>query len=148
MIKFTIKETKDHKSLVELFKKEGLETGVQELVPTEIVKCWAVTVGEEHTLIGGAVLAKRQGNYIVDGVAMDAEFQNMRLGHELMMKLIEEVLIVKGEAIYLVAKAPAFFKTIGFESIPREEGPDFFECNSCEQYGKLCHPEVMKLALQ
>ena len=47
--------------------------------------------------------------------------------------------------MYLVARAPEFFRKNGFVTIPREEAPNFFECLTCPQYGKTCHPEVMKI---
>ncbi len=43
---------------------------------------------------------------------------------------------------------PEFFRKYGFETVAREEAPNFFECLTCPQYGKTCHPEVMKLDLQ
>ena len=97
--------------------------------------------------MGGAVFAKRQGEYIVDGIAMAKAFQKAGLGKELMMRLIEETLNLRGDAIYLVARAPGFFGTIGFEAVDREDAPEFFECTKYPQRGVSCHPEVMKLQL-
>ena len=180
MIKFQIRESHRYDDLVRLFMSEGLEFSEDDLagnsaVPTDIIKCWEITVAEEtdvfaknadeaeethvehsntpgmndekERIVGGAVLAKRQGEYIVDGIAMAKAFQKAGLGKELMMRLIEETLNLRGDAIYLVARAPGFFGTIGFETVDREDAPEFFECTKCPQRGVSCHPEVMKLQL-
>ena len=152
MVKFKIRETDEYDALVELFMKEGLEYSEDDLlgndpVPTEIVKCWSITLDENDRLVGGAVLATRQGEYIVDGIAMDSDFQRIKLGKELMMRVIEEVLKRNGKALYLVARAPEFFRKIGFDTIDRDEAPEFFECAKCPQRDVTCHPEVMKLSM-
>ena len=152
MVKFKIRETDDYDALVKLFIKEGLEYSEEDLlgnspIPTDIVKCWSITLDEDDRLVGGAVLATRQGEYIVDGIAMDSEFQRIKLGKELMMRVIEEVLKRNGRALYLVARAPGFFKRIGFDSIDRKDAPEFYECADCPQRDATCHPEVMKLSM-
>lgn len=98
-------------------------------------------------LIGGFVLAKREGEFIVDGIAVDPEYRKYKIGKTLLNKGIEETLRLGGKSIYLVARAPEFFKKSGFVTVPREEAPNFFECLTCPQYGVDCHPEVMKLDL-
>jgi N-acetylglutamate synthase-like GNAT family acetyltransferase len=60
--------------------------------------------------------------------------------------LDEAISVVKergGKRIYLVARAPGFFRKSGFATIPRDSAPMFFECLTCPQYGVDCHPEVM-----
>ena len=46
--------------------------------------------------------------------------------------------------MYLVARAPGFFAKHGFKEVAREDAPNFFECFTCPQYGKTCHPQVMR----
>lgn len=147
MIKFKIGQTEDYEKLVPFFIENDLEFSEEEPVPTDIVKCWELTQGDEKFLAGGLVLAKREGEYIIDGIAVDKTFRKFKLGKTLLNKAIEEVLSRKGERIYLVARAPEFFRKAGFVTVPREEAPNFFECLTCPQYGKDCHPEVMKLQL-
>ena len=152
MVKFKIRETDEYDALVELFMKEGLEYTEEDLlgnspIPTDVVKCWSITLDGEDRLVGGAVLAMREGEYIIDGIAMDSEFQRIKLGKELMMRAIEEVLKRNGKALYLVARAPEFFRTIGFDTIDRKDAPEFYECADCPQNGVNCHPEVMKLSM-
>ncbi|MCI6991858.1 MAG: GNAT family N-acetyltransferase [Clostridiales bacterium] len=145
-IKYNIAETDEYAKLVEFMIANQLEFTEEdaEEVPTDLVKCWEIT-DSAGNLIGGFVLAKRQGEYICDGIAVDGSRRGENLGTELLNKGIEETKSLGGRRMYLVARAPEFFRKNGFVTIPREEAPNFFECLTCPQYGKTCHPEVMKI---
>ena len=145
-IKYNIAETDEYAKLVEFMIANQLEFTEEdaEEVPTDLVKCWEIT-DSAGNLIGGFVLAKRQGEYICDGIAVDGIRRGENLGTELLNKGIEETKSLGGRRMYLVARAPEFFRKNGFVTIPREEAPNFFECLTCPQYGKTCHPEVMKI---
>lgn len=147
MINFKISVTEDYEKLVPFFIENELEFSEEEPVPTDLVKCWEIIDGNDK-LIGGFVLAKREGEFIVDGIAIDPEYRKYGLGSVLLDNGIEESLKLGAKCIYLVARAPGFFKKHGFETVAREDAPDFFECLTCPQYGVSCHPEVMKLQLQ
>lgn len=141
-----LRETDEYAKLVEFMIANQLEFTEEdaEEVPTDLVKCWEIT-DSAGNLIGGFVLAKRQGEYICDGIAVDGSRRGENLGTELLNKGIEETKSLGGRSMYLVARAPEFFRKNGFVTIPREEAPNFFECLTCPQYGKTCHPEVMKI---
>lgn len=143
---YILRETDEYAKLVEFMIANQLEFTEEdaEEVPTDLVKCWEIT-DSAGNLIGGFVLAKRQGEYICDGIAVDGSLRGENLGTELLNKGIEETKSLGGRSMYLVARAPEFFRKNGFVTIPREEAPNFFECLTCPQYGKTCHPEVMKI---
>ena len=147
MINFKISVTEDYDKLVRCFIENELEFSEEEPVPTDLVKCWEITDGDGR-LIGGFVLAKREGEFIVDGIAIAPEYRKFKLGKALLERGIEEALKRGAKSIYLVARAPGFFRRYGFKTISREESPDFFECMTCPQYQVSCFPEVMKLELQ
>ena len=146
MVNFKISVTEDYEKLVPFFIENELEFSDEDPVPTDRVKCWEIVDGDGK-LIGGFVLAKREGEFIVDGIAIDPEYRKFKLGKALLEKGIEEALKRGAKRIYLVARAPGFFRKYGFVTISREESPDFFECLTCPQYNVSCFPEVMKLAL-
>lgn len=163
MINFSIEETKDYERLVPFFIENDLEFPEEDDIetPTDLVKCWKVTEGREpneesseyaeggkNRLIGGFVLARRQGEFIVDGIAVTSEYRKYKIGKTLLNKGIEETLKLKGRRIFLVARAPEFFRKAGFVTVPKEEAPNFFECLTCPQFGIDCHPEVMRLDLE
>ena len=143
---YILRETDEYAKLVEFMIANQLEFTEEdaEEVPTDLVKCWEIT-DSAGNLIGGFVLAKRQGEYICDGIAVDGSRRGENLGTELLNKGIEETKSLGGRSMYLVAREPEFFRKNGFVTIPREEAPNFFECLTCPQYGKTCHPEVMKI---
>jgi len=142
-----IRETENYNELVELFIKNGLEFSEDEPVETtDILKCWEAR--KENKLIGGCVLANRQGKYIIDGIAVEPEFRKGDLGSKLLHCAINYLKEKKASELYLVARAPGFFKTQGFKTVPREDAPNFFECFGCDQYQKTCFPEVMVLHLE
>ena len=143
---YILRETDEYAKLVEFMIANQLEFTEEdaEEVPTDLVKCWEIT-DSAGNLIGGFVLAKRQGEYICDGIAVDGSRRGENLGTELLNKGIEETKSLGGRSMYLVARAPESFRKNGFVTIPREEAPNFFECLTCPQYGKTCHPEVMKI---
>lgn len=138
-----IRETDEYDRLVQFFVDNNLEFDGDEEVDTDILKCYMFT-DKEDTLIGGVVLAEREGKYIIDGIAVDSEFRNEGIGEILLNQIKEDVEELGGDAIYLVARAPEFFRRNGFEEVDPELAPNFFECKYCSQYGKTCHPEIMK----
>jgi N-acetylglutamate synthase-like GNAT family acetyltransferase len=138
--------TEDYEGLVPFFIENGLEFSEEDEVPTDIVKCWKAE-DADGGLAGGCVLARREGEFICDGIAVAPPFRTGGLGKRLLDALIAEVRDRGGERLYLVARAPGFFARIGFIPVERAAAPNFFECFTCPQYGKTCFPEVMKLEL-
>jgi len=148
MINYIIQETEDYEKLVPFFIKNelGFTEEDAEEVPTDLVKCWQVT-DEVGRLVGAFVLALREGEYICDGIAIEEDLRGTGLGSLLLNKGLEETSSRGGERMFLVARAPEFFRRNGFVTVPREEAPNFFECLTCPQYGVSCHPEVMRIDL-
>ena len=144
---YVIAPTDDYERLVPFFVENDLEFPDEEdyEVPTDLVQCWKVTDG--NRLIGGFVLAERQGEFIVDGIAVDPAYRKEKIGKALLDLGIAETVKRGGRRIFLVARAPGFFRKSGFVTVPREDAPNFFECLTCPQYGVDCHPEVMRLDL-
>lgn len=147
MTDLSIRETGDYEKLVKFFIENELEFTDEdaEEVPTDLEKCWEITADgtPDGELIGAFVLAKRQGEYICDGIAVDSRQRGRQIGKALLETGLEEAAKRGAKRLYLVARAPEFFRKNGFISIPRDEAPNFFECLSCPQYGIKCHPEVM-----
>ena len=147
MLKFRMQSTDEYERLVKFFVENELEFNGDEEVDTDIIKCWKVTHTDD-VLIAGCVLAKRQGQYIIDGIAVIQLFRKFGIGKILMDKAIKEVKARGGDKLFLVARAPGFFKTMGFETVQPEDAPVFFECAQCPQYNVKCFPEIMKLEIE
>jgi ribosomal protein S18 acetylase RimI-like enzyme len=161
----TISETEDYGALVAMFIENGLEFSDEEgsdgyPVPTDIVKCWkAEEMFADHDdapgsagggalagrLIGGCVLALRESSFIIDGIAVEPGYRELRLGKKLLEIAVGEAKSRGANELFLVARAPGFFRKQGFVTIPRDGAPNFFECFTCPQYNASCFPEVMLL---
>lgn len=134
MIKFAIREGKDKSELMSLFEREGVKTEPEN--SAETVKCWKIYCGKnDEKLVGGAVLAKKAGLYIVNGIVMDKDFQRLRLGHELMMRVIEGSIAHECPALYIETDIAEFFSDCGFEKLSKTEIPGILD--SSENVMKL-----------
>lgn len=147
MLKFRMQSTDEYERLVKFFVENELEFNGDEEVDTDIIKCWKVTHTDD-VLIAGCVLAQRQGKYIIDGIAVTKMFRKFGIGKILVDKAVKEIKARGGNELYLVARAPGFFKTMGFETVKPEDAPLFFECGQCPQYQIKCFPEIMKLEIE
>ena len=136
-----IRPTEEYERLVPFFIENELEFSEEDPTPTDLVRCWEAV--EEGRLIGGFVLARRDGEFICDGIAVDPASRRQQLGRALLRLGMKEAQAQGAERMYLVARAPGFFRREGFETVAREAAPNFFECLTCDQYGVSCHPEVM-----
>ncbi len=135
-------DIEEYEEAVKFFIENQLEFSEEDIVPTDLIKFWLAK--EKDKLVGAAVLAKREGKYIIDGLAVDKEYRGENLGRKLYDLAEEEIKEKKEREIYLVAREPEFWKKTGFVSIDKEEAPNFFECLTCPQFEKTCFPEVMK----
>ncbi len=143
-MKFRLSQTDEYDRLVKFMIPFGLEFDADDEVDTDIIKCWKVTQ-EPDFLVGGVILAMREGEYIIDGIAVDTPMRKSGIGRIMINKAIEEIKSRGGNRVYLVAKVPAFFERLGFSMVKNETAPNFFECGQCPQYRVSCFPEVMKL---
>lgn len=135
----------DHESLNRFYEKNDLEISEEDPVGTDAVKSWVLV--EDEKLAGAATLALREGEYIIDGIALDESYRGGGRGTALLNTVIDEVRKRGGSRIYLVARAPEFFGASGFKEVERADAPEFFECFGCSQYEVKCFPKVMEYIL-
>jgi len=145
-LKLRMEETDEYERLVQFFVENQLEFDGDEEVDTDIIKCYKVTHGDDY-LVGAVVLAKREGQYIIDGIAVEKLYRKMKVGQILLQKVVQQVKKLGGDSLYLVARAPEFFKKYGFVQVDPDNAPNFFECKYCPQYQVDCFPEVLKLEI-
>ncbi len=146
MLRFYIKQTDEYERLIEFLKPMGLEFSDEEIRSDEYLRAWKV-IQEPDYLVGCAILSKRAGEFYVSGIGVDLPMRRTGIGRILMNKLINEVRKMGGERIYLIAKVPEFFETLGFDKVEPEDAPDVSKCPECEQYNVKCYPVIMKKEL-
>lgn len=142
-VEYEVMETEDYLELKYFYYANELEIDLEDEELPPIVKNWKA-VRSDGELIAGITLGFREGEYIIDGIAVDKRYRKENLGKEMFAKAVEEVEKRGASTIYLVARAPKFFAKQGLEIIERGDGPEFFECYACPQYKKTCFPEVMR----
>lgn len=153
--KITYRTTDEERKLDRFFMENDLEYSDEHPVDTDRIMMWEAVCEEGSReegstagdLAGGLALALRQGEYIIDGIAVDEKYRGRNVGGRLLELAIRESIGRGAERIYLVARAPEFFRHFGFETVERKDAPEFFECLTCPQYGVSCHPEVMCLRI-
>lgn len=142
-----IVENYDYKKLVDFFIKQELEFDKDDISDDDVLKSYTAFMNDE--LIGAVVLAKRDGEFIIDGIAVKDEYRKMGLGELLLTSAENEARVLNkiGDNkdplfMYLVARAPNFFKKNKY--LNTDESPDFFECRTCPQFKNNCFPEILK----
>ena len=138
-----LSSTDDMDSLNSFFEENELEISDAEPVETNVIKAWKIE-NEKDEIVAGICLAFRENEYIIDGIAVDGSLRGLGIGQEILDIAKDEVRKRGGDKIFLVAKAPGFFKTQGYVTIEQEEAPLFYECAECPQYKVDCFPERMK----
>lgn len=137
-----ISETSNYGPLVELFIRNGLEFTPGE-APPDAAGCWKVE-DEKGGLMGGCLLVLRQGEYVLSGIALEPAYRQGNIGSNLLSRAMDKARVSGATRVYLVARAPGFFRKHGFLTMTPEEAPGLFECSTCPQRGHSCHPEFMK----
>ena len=74
-IKITV--TDDMDTLNDFFEANDLEISDAEPVETNVIKAWRAD-DENGNLVGGVCLAYREGDYIIDGIAVDQSLRGQR----------------------------------------------------------------------
>ena len=146
MLRFVLKETDEYQRLVEFMTKFGLEFSGEEQLGNKVLKCWKVVQEPDH-LTGGIILSERQGEYILNGIAVDTPLRKSGIGRIMVNKLVTDVRKRDGKRIYLAAKVPEFFEKVGFTEVTGHEADHLFTCPVCGQKGDTCFPKIMKLEL-
>lgn len=127
------------KDLHSLFIRGGLEVG-NEPIPSKFIRILAL---KEEDYLAGASLGIRGEYLVVDSIAVDERLRGRGIGKKLMKELLFDLPYDKD--LYLMAKAPGFFKSLGFEDLPLEQCPPVFGCLNCEKLGVDCFPQAMIL---
>ncbi|MCQ2547669.1 MAG: GNAT family N-acetyltransferase [Clostridia bacterium] len=153
MIRLEMSPTKDYDKLVEFFIDNHLEYDEEEKENPDYIAAYEVTHGGD--MIAAFAISLKEGqlkdgtpcqDYVIDGIAVDKLYRKMHVGEMMVKKAIAKVKDLGGHRIILVARAPEFFKSLGFTPVKNE--PDYFDCIDCPQRGNECFPEVLEYILE
>ncbi len=119
-----------------------LESGLEDGPFGEI----ALSVGayDEDHLVGCAVLESKGGKFAVEWLAVESGHRGRGLGSKLVARIEAEARSRGAVKIWALARAPEFFKAIGYRTAADSEAlPSTGSCSRCPQYLRGCNPEVV-----
>lgn len=141
-----ITETKNFYPLGVLFRACGLEIDDLESPPEGTLAMWRCE-DESGALLGGANLKRLKGCYILDNLAVQEDLRGNGIGLALMETALEEAKANGAKEIWGCAKVPEYYLSKGWISVPPEETPEIFHCQTCGQFGVSCFPVIIKKEL-
>lgn len=135
-------EYKEHDKLVDFYISRGIEFGDDKKYFHPPVFSYVALINDE--LVGAITVCKEDDDFILDEVAVKEEYTNKGICKSLVDTVIKRIEKENGNCnMYLVAKHPEVFTSMGFKEIPREDSPSFSECFTCPDFQKNCFPKVM-----
>ncbi len=143
VVRTEIRPTEDLQSVRRLCLECGLEDGSFQ----DTVSAFGCYKGRE--LVGCAVLKGREGLFSVDWLAVHEAYRGMGIGSMLVKHVEGEARGRGAETLWVLARAPAFFRGIGYgEGGTPNQGPSMTNCAQCPQYvSGGCRPEILSKKL-
>ncbi len=134
-----LQQTDDYESMVKLGRDAGLD--IETLGPV----LTAYGILDEEELVGCACLKEHEGAYLLECLAVKAEYRGKGLGTRLVRKVEEDAKSRGANRILALARSPGFFKKVGFRvTDPGEvDFPSLSGCSSCPQFCTSCSPAVV-----
>ena len=141
-----ITKTGNYHALAMLFKACGLDVKIEETPPEGVLSMWACTA-KPGELLGGAVLQKINGRFILKDLAVREDRREEGIGMALMETALQEAKHCGAREIWGCAKVPAYYTEKGWQIVPDGEAPVISDCQSCGQYLNVCFPRIIKKSL-
>ena len=133
--RFFAERNREYEKLVRFFVENELEFDGDEEVDTDILNCYEVVTEDGGSLAGAAVLAKREGKFIIDGIAVDEQYRGRKIGEMLLQQIEKRIRQLGGDSLYLVARAPGFSAGTGFPPSIRRKHLTFLNVNIVRSTG-------------
>lgn len=134
-----LRRTRDYEAVRRLALGSGLEDGPF----TGVVAAFGFYSGD--SLVGCAALKQTDTTFCVEWLAVSEELRGQGCGTRLVAEVEREARARGAEKLWALARAPDFFKKIGFRMAKAgdEGGPTFGNCIRCPQYMKTCKPAIL-----
>lgn len=135
-----IEKFKNYKDLIPFYKLRGLE--IEDDFDNKPV--FSLVMKNNNEIIGAATCSKIYEDYIIEAIAISENEIRKGYGKLLLKDVLNEIELLNGNNVFLVAKEIEFFEKNGFITIDRKNAPDFSYCFVCPKYKVSCFPQVMK----
>ena len=140
---FKIVHSMNYEEMIPMFIEAGLEMEPNEKRPLGLLECYELIDNNTGRRIGGASLVYMCDEYVIKTVAIEKAYQGKRLGTDLVKTIMQDAKKRGATRIYLNAKVPEFYKTLGFTIVSHDEAPDISTCHLCHRYHNGCESEIM-----
>ena len=139
------KTVSDHNSLSVFYRGNGLE--VSQNIEAEDGAIYSIASVKHGRIVAASTLSYRKGVYILDYIAVDETLRRMGAGKTAVGIIAEKARELGADKIYISARNPAFFSSIGFIN-GSPKGIDMnADCAGCPQFGHGCEPVPMMLII-
>ena len=140
---YKIIHSMNYEEMIPMFIEAGLEMDPDEKRPNGLLQCYELVENESGKRIGGGSLVYMCNEYVIKTVAIETAYQGRGLGTDLVQEIMRDAKERGAKRVYLNAKIPAFYKTLGFKIVSHEEAPDISTCHLCSRYHNGCDSEIM-----
>ena len=140
---FKIVHSMNYEEMIPMFIEAGLEMEPNEKRPLGLLQCYELIDNNTGRRIGGASLVYMCDEYVIKTVAIEKAYQGKGLGTDLVKTIMQDAKKRGATRIYLNAKVPEFYKTLGFTIVSHDEAPDISTCHLCHRYHNGCESEIM-----
>lgn len=137
------KKSCNHNALRGFYKENGLE--VSEDISKQDNAVLSLVVDDESGILAAATLSKRNGNFILDYVAVFNALRGKNYGKKLVFEILNNAKEMGAKEVFISAKNYGFFKALGFKDGTPKNLDLNADCLDCEQYMNGCRPVVMKI---
>lgn len=135
----------DYKMLKRFYEQNELEVSC-DIVGNDNPR-FSVCCEDNGSIVAAATLSQRQGNFILDYIAVDSSFRRKGVGRVLFDEILQKAKNFGADKIFITARNPAFFKSLGFvEGNPSNMDMND-DCVGCPQYKTTCVSVPMVLNL-
>lgn len=141
---FKIIHSMNYEEMIPMFIEAGLEMEPDEKRPAGLLECYELIDNNTGRRVGGGSLVYMCDEYVIKTVAIEKAYQGKGLGTDLVKTIMQDAKERGAKRIYLNAKVPAFYETLGYTIVPHEEAPDISTCYLCHRYHNGCDSEIMK----
>lgn len=129
-------EFDDYKALREFYMNNDLE--VSDDIVGQDGAVFSVAGDENGKILAAATLSQRHGIFILDYIAVASDLRGKGIGREIFRLIQQKSVLLNADRIYLTARNPGFFRTLGFMEGSPENVDMNADCKGCLQYGNIC----------
>lgn len=144
---FQVIHSMNYEEMIPMFIEAGLEMEPDEKRPTGLLECYEMIDRTTGRRIGGGSLVYMCDEYVIKTVAIEKAYQGKGLGTKLVKTIMDDAKERGAKRVYLNAKVPAFYKTLGYKIVAPEEAPDISTCHLCHRFHNGCDSEIMMIEL-